>query len=129
MSDEEKSSFERLLYMRESSIASISNITDDVSYRVQSILGNRLSKIILYGSYARGNSDSESDIDIMVLADVGDNELEQLGKALWDIGWNVGFQYDFMISVFLKDTSHFYEWMDAMPYYRNIIEDGVVLYG
>ena len=33
-------------------------------------LGDKLDKVILYGSYARGDYDDESDIDIMVLADI-----------------------------------------------------------
>ena len=107
----------------------ISRITDDVSVRVQGILGDRLRKIIPYGSYARGDFGEESDIDIMVLADVNENELEKAEKSLWDIGWEIGSEHDVMISVFIKNTTHFFEWLDAMAYYRNINDDGVVLYG
>ena len=115
--------------MSENNVTSISSITEDVSSRVQNALGGKLHKIILFGSYARGTFDEESDIDIMVLADVNDYELDEMEKALWDIGWDTGLEHDVMISVFLKKTSHFYEWIDAMAYYRNINEDGVMLYG
>ncbi|MCL2153716.1 MAG: nucleotidyltransferase domain-containing protein [Oscillospiraceae bacterium] len=109
---------------------SITHITDEVSVQVQDTLGDKLCKVILYGSRARGDNNEESDIDIMVLADINDDqELHKMEKILWDIGWEVGFENDIMISVFLKNNTHFYEWMDAMAYYRNIIEDGVVLYG
>ena len=111
-------------------VHTITHITDEVSTRVQEILGDKLCKVILYGSCARGGDNEESDIDIMVLADINDDqELHKMEKILWDIGWDVGFEYDIMISVFLKNNTHFYEWMDVMAYYRNIIEDGVVLYG
>ena len=33
------------------------------------ILGKRVKKIILYGSYARGDYNNSSDIDILVLTD------------------------------------------------------------
>jgi len=46
----------------------IINITDDLRNNLQKILGNRLCKIILYGSYARGDYKEYSDLDIMVLA-------------------------------------------------------------
>ena len=111
-------------------VSNINKVTNEVSVRVQDTLGDKLCKVILYGSYARGDNNEESDIDIMVLADINDDkELHKMEKILWDIGWDVGFEYDIMISVFLKNNTHFYEWMDAMAYYRNIIEDGVVLYG
>jgi len=109
--------------------ATINRITEEVSDRVQNALGAKLHKVILYGSYARGDYDEGSDIDVMVLADINRDELEKTEKALWDIGWDIGIEYDVMISVFLKDATHFYEWLDAMAYYRNIAEDGVLLYG
>ncbi|MDR2589512.1 MAG: nucleotidyltransferase domain-containing protein [Oscillospiraceae bacterium] len=109
---------------------SINNITDEVSVKVRNVLGDKLHKIILYGSYVRGNYNNESDIDVMVLADVNDEkELHELEKIVWSIGWDIGFEYDIMVSVFLKDTRHFNEWFDSMAYYQNITNDGVVLYG
>lgn len=42
------------------------------SYReaVVQILGNRLKRMILYGSYVRGDFGQDSDLDIMILADI-----------------------------------------------------------
>jgi predicted nucleotidyltransferase len=110
-------------------LSTINHITSDMSNRVQAALGNSLRKIILYGSYARGDYVAGSDIDVMVLADINSDDLEKAEKALWDIGWEIGADHDVMISVFLKDATHFYDWIDAMAYYRNIVEDGVTLYG
>ena len=108
----------------------ISAITDKVSARVRNALGKRLREIILYGSYARGDFDDSSDIDVMVLADVSDcSVLQKMEKTLWGIGWDVGIEHDIMISLHLKDYRHFYEWMDAIAYYRNVVKDGEVLYG
>jgi len=116
--------------MRTRNIKSIKTITDDVSEQVRNILGDNLRKIILYGSYARGNYNDESDIDVMVLADVSnEKELHELEKAVWSIGWDIGFEHDIMVSVFLKDITYFNEWQDSMTYYQNITNDGVVLYG
>ena len=53
----------------------ISNIINDFINGVNRILGNRAKKIILYGSYARGDFNKNSDIDIMILTDLSDDEI------------------------------------------------------
>ena len=66
----------------------------------------------------------------MVLAKINDDaELHEMEKTLWGIGWGIGSEYDIMISLLVKDFDHFYEWIDAIAYYQNIVKDGVVLYG
>jgi uncharacterized protein len=40
-------------------------------------LGEKLEKVILFGSYARGDYDEESDIDIMVIADIALGEANE----------------------------------------------------
>jgi len=104
-------------------------ITDEIFLEVRGVLGDKLDKIILYGSYARGDFESGSDIDIMVLAGISCDDLPKMEKKLWNIGWDIGLTHDIMISVFLKESSHFNEWLEDIVYYRNIVTDGVVLYG
>jgi predicted nucleotidyltransferase len=49
-------------------------------------LGDKLYKIILFGSYARGDNDNESDIDIMVLSETSTaEELKAKEDLVWDI--------------------------------------------
>ena len=104
-------------------------ITNEVSDRIRDVLGSKLCKILLFGSYARGDNHDESDIDIMVLADVDDkDEFQRMEKTVWNIGWKIGSQHDIMVCVFLHDNSHFYEWLAALAFYRNVAQDGVVLY-
>ena len=47
----------------------VQKIINDFLKKVEDVLGNRLRKIILYGSYARGDYNKSSDIDIMILTD------------------------------------------------------------
>lgn len=45
----------------------INDIINQFVEGVNKILGDRVKKIILYGSYARGDYNDSSDIDIMIL--------------------------------------------------------------
>ncbi|MBC7388969.1 MAG: nucleotidyltransferase domain-containing protein [Opitutaceae bacterium] len=57
----------------------IQPLLDEFKSTVKAIYGNRIVKILLYGSYARGEQHEESDIDLMVvLKDEGfDKKLDE----------------------------------------------------
>lgn len=45
---------------------------------LKKILGASLSKVIVYGSYARGEATPYSDVDIMMLVDLDDMEIKKV---------------------------------------------------
>ena len=107
----------------------LNTITSEVVKAAKEHLGDKIDKVILYGSYARGDHDSESDIDIMVLANIdNDEELRETEKALWDIGWDIGYEYDVLVAVYFKDCETFYKYVDDLPFYMSVQKDGVELY-
>ena len=53
----------------------IYNEINNFVIKAKKLLGDRLKKIILYGSYARGDYNTNSDIDIMLLTDLSDDEI------------------------------------------------------
>jgi predicted nucleotidyltransferase len=50
----------------------IESIVRDFKVALQGLYGDRLQEVVLYGSYARGDYDEESDIDLMIIL----NDLE-----------------------------------------------------
>ena len=44
---------------------------------MEKVFATSLKKIILYGSYARGDYDDESDVDIMIMVDMSREELSK----------------------------------------------------
>lgn len=44
-------------------------VLQEVENASKQLYGDKLNKIILYGSYARGDNTEESDIDIMIILD------------------------------------------------------------
>lgn len=99
------------------------------SRQVKEILEDKLSKVILYGSYARGDYRKNSDIDIMVLTKLTDTEIEKEEKKIFDLAFDFMMEYGVDISVMMKNESHFNYWLGALPFYDNIEKEGVVLNG
>ena len=111
--------------------ANISNIIDEFVKGVNEILGDRVKKIILYGSYARGDYDKSSDIDIMILTDLNDNEIleyrEKILDYAYDIEWNNNF--DIVVSSLIKNIDKYNKRTAVIPFYMNIQKEGVIING
>ena len=107
----------------------LNEITSKVVQAAKDSLGDKLDKVILYGSYARGDFNDESDIDIMVLADIPlEKRHEVFERNFLDISSDLGLENDILVSVHVTDCTTFYKFLDDLPFYMNVMKDGVELY-
>ena len=109
----------------------ISDIIDEFVKGVNEILGNRVKRIILYGSYARGDYNKSSDIDIMILTDLTDEELYSYSVKIWDYAYDIEWDnnFDITISPLVKNIDKYNKRIDVIPFYMNVQKEGVVLNG
>lgn len=91
--------------------------------------GNAISKVILYGPYAREDYREDSDIDIMILTPLTESEIKRIEDEVYDLAYDYGLENDVTISVNIKNEEHFNYWLGVLPYYDNIKREGVVLVG
>jgi len=90
------------------------------------IFGDRLKAVILYGSYARGDFDSESDIDIMVLLDLPEEQMAEARKKMRCIADALDLKYDCVISSIFQSYDSFECYKSVSPFYQNVERDGVL---
>ncbi len=95
--------------------------------KLKELFGNKLRKIILYGSYVRGNYDNESDVDIFAIVNV--KNISRYNKALSQIELELFNRYDFLFSIILEREDYFLKNSDLLPFFRTISAEGVVVYG
>lgn len=96
---------------------------------IKKIYGSHVRKIILYGSYARGDFNKDSDVDIMILLDISDLELKSYSQQLSYMTYDFNLDYDLDIKPIAKNEAHFNKWIVNYPFYANVQNEGVVLYG
>ena len=106
---------------------SIRNIVKLFSKEVRNILGEDFKKVIVYGSYARGDYRENSDVDIMVLTSITNKDIQPIEHKLYDIAFDFFMEYGVDISVIVKNEEHFKYWLGALPFYDNIEKEGVVI--
>lgn len=103
----------------------ISVITRRVAELAKTVFTDKLRSVILYGSYARGDYDEESDVDIMVLADFPREELWHYNKRFAALTSELGLEYNVLVTATLKDTATFDKYFEAVPFYQNVQREGV----
>lgn len=95
---------------------------------IKGALGAKLSKIILYGSYARGEQTEDSDIDLMILTTLEDSEeIRQIEYKLFESAFEIEFESMLNFSIIVKNENHFNYWIPTLPFYSNINNEGVLL--
>ena len=96
---------------------------------IKKILGNRLKKVILYGSYARGDYNKDSDIDVMILTDLNEEEIIIYRRKIWDYVADIEVDKGIVINPILKNIEEFKSWSEVIPFYNNILKEGVIING
>jgi len=107
----------------------IKEITQKVLQATKETLGDKLDKIILFGSYARGDFDSESDMDFFILANVPQEEANKWRRDIHTRMPGIDLEYDMLVSLHITNSFLFYNHVDVLPYYRNVLQEGVALDG
>lgn len=102
---------------------SVQNILKLFQEQVQYLYGNNLKQIILFGSYARGNFTSDSDIDILIVTQkkLSKPEREQLINFISDVSIN-----DDILINFIEMLTQKFE-LEHSPLLLNIRREGVIL--
>lgn len=107
---------------------SIQSLLADYLTEIQKIYGSHLKRVILYGSYARGDYTPDSDVDIMILVDLKEEEMDQYSDALSELGFEYNVGHDIWMMPIVKNIDHFYHWTSAYPFYKNVQKEGVTMY-
>ena len=89
------------------------------------ILGEKLAKVIVYGSYARGDYRDNSDVDIMILVKMSDEEIRTVKNDIYDLAFDVEMSTGIELSPVIKNEEQYEYWVDTLPFYRNVRDEGI----
>ncbi|MCX6162068.1 MAG: nucleotidyltransferase domain-containing protein [Ignavibacteriae bacterium] len=103
-------------------------ISEQLVMHLKEIFQSELYKIILFGSYARGDYDSDSDIDIMVLLNSGKRNLTVFDTVIASLISDYCINYDVLFTIILRERQQFDEYSDVLPFYKNVLKEGIILY-
>ena len=88
------------------------------------VYGEDIQGIYLYGSYARGDFDEESDIDFAaIIKGIKPGWNPKRSELLRETG-EIDLEYDVFISPKVISADYFDKYFSEMPYYQNILKEG-----
>ena len=90
----------------------------------QNLYGDRLVKMILFGSQARGDADYGSDIDVLVVLKDLVNPGEEIKRTSFIVA-DLSLKHDEVISRLFMDENQFNS--QNSPLLRNIKKEGILL--
>jgi predicted nucleotidyltransferase len=108
--------------------AVLDEVTGRVCAAAREVLGDKLEKVLLFGSYARGDYDEESDIDIFILADIELEDANAERRKIRDCTGDIDLEYDVVTYLCMGCSAIFHKFADVTPFYKNVMKDGVELY-
>ncbi|MCH8960178.1 MAG: nucleotidyltransferase domain-containing protein [Bacteroidetes bacterium] len=97
---------------------------DDARRRLAGLYGDRLVRVILYGSQARGDARDESDVDVLVILRGPINVVAEL-KRLTDLKLDLLEKYDVYVSLQPFTEADYQQ--RRSPLLINVHAEGIVL--
>lgn len=89
------------------------------------IFGDKIHGIYLYGSYARGDFDEDSDIDIVAIVKGDRLDLQdKCRNSVWTLANELDLEYDVLTSPTVIPADEFDKYFSELPYYQNILKEG-----
>jgi len=86
------------------------------------LYGQHLKAVILFGSYARGDYNKNSDLDVMIVLDAYQSYWDELVRSA-ELASNLSLEYDVTISRMIMTEE---QWQKGdLPVLMNVREEGV----
>jgi len=100
----------------------VKTLLNELRTGLQALYGDRLKGLYLYGSYARGEADPESDLDVLVVLDGYDRYSAEIERTS-QLGARLSLEYGVSISkVFMTET----KWLQGdTPFLANVREEAL----
>lgn len=93
----------------------------------QKTYGDSIDQILLYGSYARGDNEEDSDIDVVAIVHGSREDLQSQLRKVWEYSSELELEHGTILSPTVIPYEEYVKYKDDLPYYRNIAREGVVI--
>ena len=94
--------------------------------QLKQVYGSSLERIVLYGSFARGEETDGSDVDIALV--LREAESPDMHDSMTDVVVDHELENNIVLSVITIEQTNYLEWKNVLPFYKNIDKEGIILW-
>ena len=103
-------------------------VLTDYIIECKSVFGDKLYDVRLFGSYARGDFNEESDIDIIIILDMNDIEVRKSLNEICHITSEIELKYFTSISPVLRSKNEYDMQKYTYGFCKNVETEGISKY-
>lgn len=86
------------------------------------------AELILFGSYARGDADDGSDVDVLCLVDSPRQVIAERNWQVGELASDALLEHGVVLSPIVENRAFFEQNAEILPFFRNIRREGVRVY-
>ena len=98
-------------------------IITELSNRIALLFPQDKIEAILFGSYARGDADSGSDIDVLFLADASRQDISDRNWQVGNLAAELLLEHGIVVSPLVENREYFNRNLQVFPFYRSVAHD------
>ena len=102
----------------------IDKITAHLCEQLADLFPETQIEALLFGSYARGDMESGSDVDLLILVDSPRKEILEKSWQIGNIAGDLLIEHGFQVSPIVENRNWFQNNADVIPLFRNILREG-----
>lgn len=103
----------------------VATIIAELCNRIVPLFPHDKIEAILFGSYARGDADSGSDIDVLLLVNASRQDISERNWQVGNLAAELLLRYGVVVSPIVENREYFNANLKRFPFYRNIDSEGV----
>jgi uncharacterized protein len=103
--------------------AGVATLLNQLAHELRTLYGERYRGLVLYGSYARGEADEGSDVDLLLLLEGEVNTTRELIRAE-QVAWPLSLEADYTVSLLPVNIEVYRH--SKQPFLLNARKEGVL---
>ena len=103
----------------------IDRITAQLCEQLAKLFPESRIEALLFGSYARGDMESGSDVDLLVLVDSSREDITEKSWQIGNIAGDLSLDCGTMIMPIVENKDYYSSHIDLLPFFQNVNREGV----